>query len=82
MKNKAKKLNHLFVFGCAMWFFCPVFGKGNTGQENNIAETKTDKWFSFSLHVSDRLVLFKCRFVASQRGLPRTFAGFLFCPNK
>jgi len=24
----------------------------STGQENNIAQPKTDKWFSFSLHFS------------------------------
>ena len=50
----------------------------STGQENNIAQPKTDEWFSCSFHffiVVDRLAVVKCRFVAWQRVLPRNFAG-------
>ena len=44
-----------------------------TGHENNIAQPKPDKCFSFTSHFSlffTVSLFFKCRFVAGQRGLP------------
>ena len=51
------------------------------GQENSVAQPKTDKWFSFSSHFSSFFtvqLLFNCRFVAWSRGLPRKFADCVF----
>ena len=51
----------------------------STGQRNNIAQPKPDKWFCFSSYFS--LFLFKCHFVAWGLKICRLFVLFLFLIN-
>ena len=56
----------------------------NTGQEDNRAQSKIDKWFSFSLHFSSFLtvyLLFKRPFCSLTKGITLNVLLVLSCLN-
>ena len=78
-----------------MLFSCPVLGRmffvhfhssnnvpPSTGQQNNIAQPETDKWFVIFI-VFDRLTVVSVLFCSLTKGItPKMCWAGLSCPNK